>query len=99
MKKMLWLDIYDETGLKFEEVRVPADAEAIREEMVSALQADGIHVIREAISRGKPVDREKTATLTVNLEVDNIKFTAMGEVNDVLDALNDVLEAIGGTNE
>lgn len=99
MKKMLWLDIYDETGLKCEEVRVPADAEAIREEMVRALQADGIPVIREAISRGKPDDRKKTATLTVNLEVDNIKFTAMGEVNDVLDALNDVLEAIGGGNE
>lgn len=93
-KKRVWLDIYDEDGLKCEEIGVPANADAVREEMVSALQSDGIPVIREAIVKGKSADKARVSTLTVRLEVDNVKFSAVGEVDDVLEALDDVLRAL-----
>lgn len=94
MKKMIWLDIYDETGLKCEEIRIPADADAVREEMVSALQADGIPVIREAIGKNKTNGKDKAVTLTVHMEVGNVKFCAIGETDDVLEALDELLKTL-----
>lgn len=93
-KKMVRIDIYDEDGLKCEEVRVPANADTVREEMVDALQNDGIPAIREAITKGKTDGKERGAVLTVHLEVDNIKFSAVGDVDDVLEALHEMLKAM-----
>lgn len=93
-KQNVRIDIYDDDGLKCETVIGKMDGEDIRASMVEALSNEGIPVLRRIVKGKEDNGGEQPRALSVQMEAGNVKFSAFGEVADVIHALGEVLDAL-----
>lgn len=104
-KTPLTIEVYTEEGLMHESIGGPMDFEDVRATMISILKNDGIPVIRahgkhaakgdaQGKHAAKPEKTEPTMPLSVTIVCDNLRFSATGLYEDVMDAQAEFLKAI-----
>lgn len=99
-KQKIRLDIYDDDGTKCETVIGKMDGAEVRAHMVEALTNEGIPVLRQVV-KGKVEEdaNDHSHALSVTLEAGNVKFGAFGDPADVIDALDEVLDALEAVDD
>ena len=89
MKKHLFVDVYDDEGVKRETVEGEFDGEELKAEMSRVMSEDGIPVVREKddiLDQLHELLQPKARPMTLAWRVGNVSFHAEGAAEDVAEA-------------